>query len=116
MSRIARFGSIGGLVAVALVAHLWMFPAFDGPSSLHAETTGTAVDTPLTTACASGMAACVAAGAEELRPSLAVAVGTLPALPFIRRRRRSTQPPARSSGHGPGRPLSPVDEGVLLLE
>lgn len=121
MGRIARLGSIGGILAVALVAHLWMLPSLGGsPHSRGvdaASVTADAADAPLTASCPSGMAACIATGAEELRLELAVVAISGPALLWLRRRRpTSARRRAPSSRHDPRPPLSPVEEGVLLLE
>jgi hypothetical protein len=121
MQRIALFGIIGCAAAVALIAHLWMFPSYDVAStSPHAHVTAAAaptVDMPLTASCASKMSACVATDAEEQRLPLGIAISPLPAMLLTPRRRpsaacRRTWP----TRHGPGPPLSPIEEGVLLLE
>ena len=124
MGRDGWLGVIGGIAAVALVAHLWMLPAFDGSSTpLHVQdhpqataSVAAATDTPPTSACPLGMSACVATGAQELQLLLVVAICTLPALLWVLRRRPSTTRSTGSSRHGPEPPLSPVDKRVLLLE
>lgn len=120
MARIQQFGILGGLAAVALIAHLWMIPTMgERPSSLDDQTAATiapAVDEPAVAACPAGMAACHTTGAEEPREPLGLAISTLPVLLWMPLRRIPTTAPVACSGRGPPPPLSPVDARVLLLE
>lgn len=108
------------VVAVALVAHLWMFASHDAMSmDTHADVAtanASVVDTPPHMATCT-MTACTATPTEEPRLPSAVLLSPLPMLLWGLRDRFATAPArSRSSGDDPGPPLSPVDRGVLLLE
>lgn len=108
------------VVAVALVAHLWMFAAHDHEpmSADHDVPTATAaaVDAPLPTPSCSGMAACAAAPVEEPRLPSAVLLSPLPLVLALRHRFTTSHARPPSSCDDPVPPLSPVTSGVLLRE
>lgn len=121
MARIPLLGTVGGTVvmAVALVAHLWMFSSHEHqPMSADHEVAGTAAavaDAPLP-APSCGMAACTAAPAEEPRLPSAVLLSPLPLVLVLRDRFTASHARPSSSSDDPVPPLSPVTSGVLLRE
>ena len=122
MERHDRQGLIGGIAAVALIAHLWMLPAYDSSVPPHHDGTVAAVvittDTLPMAACPVGMSACTATGVDELRLALVAAITTPPALLRVLHvlRRRASSLRRTRTAHDPGPPQSPVAQRVLLLE
>lgn len=117
MARIEPLGIVG-LLAVALVAHLWMFTSFtDTPiDSLDTSAASApATATPVEADCPSGMSSCVSVETEKVLPLLLV---TLSTLTWLRRRAPiavKIRPRFRSLAGPPPR-LTPVTQRVLLLE
>ena len=114
MARIRPFGIAGGLLAVALVAHVWMFPSFgDTPAAPvdHAVSVAAVVDAPHQAECPSGMAGCLGTDVDRALPLLLAALSTS----FVLLRPASFRSRRPSRRCPPPRP-TPVTERVVLLE
>lgn len=119
MARMATLGSIGGLLAVALVAHLWMLASSGAP--LPSDPPPVVVATHSVAiggdgACPTGMAACVATAVDTRPVLVAAALSTLPVVLRRPRRRPSSAPRGCREDLGPSPLLTLVTERVLLLE
>ncbi len=108
------------VVALALVAHLWMFASHNGAAmDAHADvlTAVASVADPPVPMGTCAMTACTATPTEDPRLPPALLLSPLPVVLWVLRDRVATsRPRSRSSGEEPDPPLSPVACGVLLLE